>query len=90
MSALAAVIEYAAGLPDAERDAVRAAFRALPGAFGAPHIHAGLGIRKLDATHFECRAGISTRVIFKREGRSLIVQMLGTHDEVRAFLRNRR
>jgi mRNA-degrading endonuclease YafQ of YafQ-DinJ toxin-antitoxin module len=38
----------------------------------------------------ECRCGLDLRLIFQREGDSLVFHLCGTHDEVRAFLKNRR
>lgn len=83
-------IARVAALPDDECAAVRAAIRALPSFFGRPHLHSGFSLRKLDATHYEIRAGLTLRVVFKHEGQTLAVQLIGTHDEVRAFLKNRR
>jgi hypothetical protein len=56
--------------------------------FGQPHAHRGLGIRKLGARLFECRAGLSLRFVFQDRPDDLFVAFLGTHDEVRRLLRS--
>ena len=58
-------------------------------AFGRPHAHSGLGIRKLGAKLFECRAGVSLRFVFQDRGSELFVFFCGNHDEVKALLRRR-
>jgi len=34
-------------------------------AFGKPHLHTGLGIRRLKKNYCECRAGRDVHVVFK-------------------------
>lgn len=63
--------------------------RALPAAFGRPHTHAGIGLRQLRRGIFEARVGLHLRVIFERDGDSLVVKTIGTHDEIRRYLRAR-
>ena len=56
---------------------------------GHPHAHAGLGIRRLRGAVFEFRLSRDLRVVFVllREARILQLQMVGNHDQVRAWLR---
>lgn len=58
----------------------------LTDAFGEPHRHAGLGIRKLGGELFECRGTLALRFVFQHRGGELYVSFLGTHDEVKALL----
>lgn len=58
----------------------------LPEAFGRPHVHSGLGIRKLGDKIFECRGNIALRFIFQDRLTELFVSFLGNHDEVKALL----
>ncbi len=58
----------------------------LGNAFGKPHEHSGLGIRKLRADLFECRAGLSLRVLFRTSSDALVVRFIGTHDDVKKYL----
>ena len=51
-------------------------------AFGRPHVHSGLGIRKLHANIFECRAGLKLRVVFRDLGEAMRFEFVGNHDEV--------
>jgi len=58
--------------------------------FGRPHIHSGLGIRKLGNRLFECRAGLALRFVFLDRPDDLFVSFLGNHDEIKALLRSRK
>ncbi|MDD5350612.1 MAG: hypothetical protein PHQ12_10410 [Chthoniobacteraceae bacterium] len=56
--------------------------------FGAPHEHRGLGIRDLGNGFYECRKGLKTRLIFERIGqKALYFHAVGSHDEIRRFLK---
>jgi len=74
--------------PDTQAE-VFAELRRLPGAFGQPHIHAGLGIRQLRPGVYEARAGREIRVVFERDGDLLVIKTVGDHGNVRRYLRNR-
>ncbi len=52
-----------------------------------PHSHAGIGIRKLRAKIFECRAGLRLRLVIREMPEELRAEFLGTHDEVKRYLR---
>jgi hypothetical protein len=58
---------------------------------GNPHVHSGIGLRKLRGNFFECRSGLRTRLLFEplNDG-SLYFHLLGSHDEIRHFLKTRR
>lgn len=68
-------------------DGLEQALGQLPAAFGQPHIHRGLGIRRLKRNYFEFRVGRDLRVVFTLEGSTAILRMVGNHDEVRAYLK---
>lgn len=70
-----------------EREGVAAALRALGDGFGHPHLHSGLGIRRLRKDLFECRAGLQWRVLFFAEKGLLTAYDVMTHDEIKAWLR---
>jgi len=76
------------GLPAERQTKVAQAIDLLSDAFGKPHLHAGLGIRRLSGDYFEFRADRDTRVIFELKGSTAILRMVGSHDEVRRFLKN--
>jgi hypothetical protein len=77
------------GFSDERMESVLATMRAAAGAYGRPHLHAGIGLRIID-DFIECRDALDHRLLFQRDGGSLVFRFYGTHDEVRAFLRNRR
>jgi hypothetical protein len=62
---------------------------ALPGlvkAFGQPHAH--LALRKLGGRLYEFRVGLHLRLVFRHERDTLYLLLIGTHDEVRHFIRS--
>jgi len=63
--------------------------RRLPGVFGLPYVHAGLGIRQLRPGVYEARVGLKIRVVFERAGDLLVVKTVGDHADIRRYLRNR-
>ena len=83
-----AVLRRLHDLPKNERAECLFALCELPEAFGRPHVHIGLGIRKLGDKIFECRASVSLRFIFQDRPSELFVSFLGNHDEVKALLRS--
>jgi len=58
-------------------------------AYGHPHLHAGIGLRRI-LPFMECRCGRDLRLVFQREGEALVFHLCGTHDEIRVFLKNER
>ncbi len=47
----------------------------------------GLGIKHLGSRTYEFRVGLSLRIVYVVEQDSVILSLLGTHDDVRRFLR---
>lgn len=74
--------------PDTQAQ-VLAVLRRLPGAFGRPHAHAGLGLRQLRRGLYEARVGRQLRVLFERDGALLVIKTVGDHEAVRRYLRDR-
>jgi hypothetical protein len=85
-----AVLEHLRALSGSERAEQLLVLCDLLEAFGRPHAHGGLGVRKLGAKLFECRVGLSQRFVFQDRGDDLFVFFCGNHDEVKALLRRRR
>ena len=78
-----------AKLPDVERDAVVAALKELPHQFGRPHLHSGLGIRRLRPDVFEFRASRTLRGLFLWRHGEIRLECVGHHDDIRRYLRDR-
>jgi mRNA-degrading endonuclease YafQ of YafQ-DinJ toxin-antitoxin module len=75
-------------LGEDQRAAVFEAILALPRAVGEPHLHTGLGIRKLHRTGiWEARVGLGLRLVFALEPDLLTLVRAGTHDDIRRYLR---
>lgn len=75
-------------LSAAEREQIAESLRALADGFGRPHLHAGIGIRRLLKDLFECRAGLHWRIVLFAEKGLLTAYDVMTHDEVKGWLRN--
>ncbi len=71
-----------------EREKIAQALRGLVDGFGHPHLHSGLGIRRLRKDLFECRAGIGLRVLFFAEKGVLTAYDVMTHGEIKAWLKS--
>jgi mRNA-degrading endonuclease YafQ of YafQ-DinJ toxin-antitoxin module len=75
-------------LANEERGAVFEAMLSLPRALGAPHLHAGLGLRKIHRTGiWEARVGLKLRLVFTFADDTLALVRAADHDEVRRYLR---
>jgi hypothetical protein len=75
-------------LDDGQRRAVFDAILALPAAVGDPHTHAGLGLRKLHRSGiWEARVGLGLRFVFGLQQDLLALVRVGTHEDVRRFLK---
>lgn len=57
--------------------------------FGMPHVHSGIGIRKLRPGLYECRANRDLRFLFLDAAEGLIVTFLGNHDELQKELKEK-
>jgi mRNA-degrading endonuclease RelE of RelBE toxin-antitoxin system len=72
---------------DQRRQAADAA-DSLREAFGSPHRHSGLGIRRLSGNLYEFRVGRDLRVVFELNGSRAEFVLIGNHDDVRRYLKN--
>ncbi len=86
---LLATPRFLKSIPAGRRDEVFAAMKAADVIYGQPHLHAGLGLRRIQP-FMECRCGLDLRLIFQRDGEALVFHLCGTHDEVESFLKNQR
>ena len=59
-------------------------------AFGDPHQHRGLGLRKLAQRSSEIRVHLQWRVVFIYDGKALIAYDVMNHDQVSLWLRGQR
>jgi len=77
-------------LPPDVRDGVAKAIAEVGAAFGDPHRHCGLGLRKLARRSYEIRVQRQWRVVFIHDGETLIAYDVMNHDEVSLWLRGQR
>jgi mRNA-degrading endonuclease YafQ of YafQ-DinJ toxin-antitoxin module len=77
------------GLRDDQRAALFEVILALPGVVGDPHLHAGLGLRKLHRSGiWEARLGLGLRLVFTLSNDCATLVCVGNHDEVHRYLRS--
>ena len=73
---------------DAELEEINERLLQLVQAFGKPHTHGGLGVRRLGGNLFEFRISKGLRVVFLfLKPRRLMLMMTGNHDQVMAWLK---
>ena len=77
------VFDRLSKLPKADRAQCWEAVLQLAETFGQPHVHSGIGIRKLGRWLFECRGNRDLRFLFLNLQDCLEVRFLGNHDEIR-------
>jgi mRNA-degrading endonuclease RelE of RelBE toxin-antitoxin system len=70
------------------QEEIRDAARRLPEAFKSPHVHSGLGIRRM-GNYFEFRVGLDLRVLFLVVDGDIILETVGNHDEIRRFIKEK-
>ena len=76
-------------LREEQRATLFEAMLALPRAMGSPHLHAGLGLRKVHSSGiWETRLGLGLRLVFTVEKDLATLVRVASHDEVRRFLRS--
>jgi hypothetical protein len=74
----------------AMREGVEKALAQVGAAFGDPHQHRGLGIRKLARRSYEIRVQRQWRVVFIHDGETLVAYDIMDHDEVSLWLRGQK
>ena len=81
--------EMLRALPKGVRRDVGAAITAMEQSFGQPHLHQGLGMRPLRDDYYEVRLGLKLRLVFRHLREGLNCEMIGSHDDVKRFMRSR-
>jgi hypothetical protein len=84
------LLKTARGLGEDEIGEINAAIAAAQEHFGKPHLHAGIGLRKLGRKSYEARAGLNLRIVFVLEGAELIAHDIMDHNQVRQWLKGRK
>jgi hypothetical protein len=74
----------------AERQEIGDAINRVIEGWGRPHVHSGIGIRRLTKTIFECRVGLDDRLafVFIATPPELVFFFIGNHDEIRKLIRS--
>lgn len=76
----------------AERKIIGEAMNSVLSAWGRPHLHSGISIRRLTKDIFECRVGLDERLafVFIATPPELVFFFIGNHDEIQNLIRSRR
>ena len=73
---------------DSELEQINSRLNEVCDGFGKPHLHAGLGLRRLGRGIFEFRISKAVRVVFLFiRPNTFRLAMTGSHDEVSAWLK---
>ncbi|MFZ5806025.1 MAG: hypothetical protein ACOY3I_02285 [Verrucomicrobiota bacterium] len=70
-----------------QRREIGEAIAVIQKAFGQPHRHQGIGVRKLARDYYEARIGLQKRLVFENKKNALFFHILGDHDQIKAFLK---
>lgn len=73
-------------LDPARKSAVNATIEGLVAAFETGQVPVGLGLKQLRPGLWECRAGLSDRILFFRTRDAVKFLLAGNHDEISRFL----
>ncbi len=86
------LVEQLRALTKAERKEIGEAMNLVLDGWGKPHVHAGIGIRRLTKTIYECRVGLDDRLafVFQVTPPELQFFFLGNHDEIQKLIRSNR
>jgi mRNA-degrading endonuclease RelE of RelBE toxin-antitoxin system len=68
------------------QEKVLKAIPSITAAFGKPHGH--LSLRKLGGRLYEFRVGLKLRIVFRQDDDTLFLLLIGTHDDVKRFIRS--
>ena len=74
-------------VPSGERDSVKKALRLLQRYLQTGVAPVGLGLKKLGPGVYEFRASLALRGVYVQEGKMVVLTLLGSHDEIRRFLK---
>jgi hypothetical protein len=83
-----ALLRKIRSLPANERKRIGQAIRQVQTAIGTPHLHRGLGLRKLQDEYYEVRLGLKSQLLFENTTDALVFEFLGDHDHVKQFLKS--
>ena len=76
-------------LSEERKGRIRKALKALTVLFETGEMPAGLGLKSLVHGIWEVRAGLYDRVLFRRTADLVEFLLIGSHDEIRKFLKER-
>jgi len=70
-------------------DAAEKRLEQVAAGFGKPHVHGGIGLRKIGERSYEARLDLHYRIVFIHRADRLEAFDIMTHEEVRQWLRSK-
>lgn len=85
------LLEQIRPMPKPKRQEIGVAINRVLESWGRPHVHSGIGIRRLTKTIFECRVGLDERLafVFIATPPELVFFFIGNHDEIQKLIRSK-
>ena len=77
-----------AALPEERKKQVKKTVRLTVALFETGDLPQGLGLKPIGHSLWEIRAGLSDRILFRREKNAVQFLLAGSHEEVSRFLNN--
>ena len=73
-----------------ERKVIGEAMNTVLAGWGKPHVHSGIGVRRLTKTIYECRIGLDERLafVFIATPPELVFFFIGNHDDIQMLTRS--
>lgn len=75
------------GLEESRRIRVKKAIQLTVAFFETGSLPSGLGIKPLRSKIWEVRAGLEDRILFRKESNLVEFLLVGSHDEIKRFLK---
>lgn len=75
-------------LPEAKKKQVKKSLRLATAFFETGDLPHGLGMKPLGHGLWEIRVGLSERIIFQKQDDAIQYLLVGSHDEIKQFLKN--
>lgn len=74
-------------LDQTRKERVKKAIRLAVAFFETGQLPTGLGLKPLKSSFWEIRAGLSDRIIFHKDKDTIQFTLVGSHDEIKRFLK---
>ena len=77
-------------LTSTDQEKVREALKKLLHTLKSGHLPVGLGFKKINGDKYEIRADLKLRIAMKSEDNTLTCHLIGSHDDIKRYLKEYR